>query len=50
LGPKNHVLQSFVCKKIRSKAKTRNFRTMFHAEPTKLKLRTRGNSKQATCY
>ena len=33
LGPKKHVLRSFVCKKIRSKAKTRNFRPMFHAEP-----------------
>ena len=28
LGPKKHVLRSF-----RSKAKTRNFRPMFHAEP-----------------
>jgi hypothetical protein len=33
LGPKKHVLRSFVCKKFRSKAKTRNFRPMFHAEP-----------------
>jgi hypothetical protein len=33
LGPKKCVLRSFVCKKIRSKAKTRNFRPMFHAEP-----------------
>ena len=33
LGPKKRVLRSFVCKKIRSKAKTRNFRPMFHAEP-----------------
>ena len=34
LGPKKQVLRSFVCKKNRSKAKTRNFRPMFHAEPT----------------
>jgi hypothetical protein len=33
LGPKKHVVRSFVCKKFRSKAKTRNFRPMFHAEP-----------------
>ena len=33
LGPKKHVLRSFVCEKNRSKAKTRNFRPMFHAEP-----------------
>ena len=33
LGPKKHVLRSFVCTKFRSKAKTRNFRPMFHAEP-----------------
>jgi hypothetical protein len=33
LGPQKHVLRSFVFKKNRSKAKTRNFRPMFHAEP-----------------